>query len=330
MVELTRGGAVESRHRGRACVVEASGRLLARWGDIEAPVFPRSAVKPLQAVPMVESGAAAAFALTDAEVALACGSHTGSAAHVAAARAWLGRVGLAESDLSCGAHAPRDEAEAARLARAGEAPSALHNNCSGKHAGFLTLALHMGWPTAGYAALAHPVQQRVLGTIEAIAGADLGEAPKGIDGCGVPTVALPLANLALALARLAAPDDLAEARAAACRRIAAAMAGAPEMVAGAGRFPTEAIKATRGRVLVKSGAEGVYVALLPGFAAGVALKIEDGAGRAAEVAMAALLAHLGALDAGAAARLRPFLAPVEVNWSGVPTGELRPAPGWPA
>ncbi len=191
MVEATRGGTVECRHRGAAAVVDASGHLLTRWGDIERPVFPRSAAKPLQALALMESGAADACRATEGEIALACGSHTGSARHVGAVKAWLKRMELTDADLECGAHPPRDAKESQRLALAGEEPGPLHNNYSGKHASLLALARHIGAPTKGYVSFSHPVQQRVLGALEVMTGTELTSAPRAIDGCGVPTIAVP-------------------------------------------------------------------------------------------------------------------------------------------
>ncbi|MCB2103059.1 MAG: asparaginase, partial [Rhodobacterales bacterium] len=192
VVEVLRGGHVESRHRGAAIAVRADGHVALSWGDVDRPVFPRSAIKPLQALPLIETGAADAFGLDEAEIALACASHNGEPLHTDRVAAWLARLGLSEADLECGAHWPKHEPAAHDLARAGAAPSALHNNCSGKHAGFLTTAVHRGEPTAGYVHRHHPVQQRVMGVMEQMCGLDLSAAPCGIDGCSIPTFALPL------------------------------------------------------------------------------------------------------------------------------------------
>jgi len=170
VVDVTRGDAVESRHRAAAMVVGADGRIVAAWGDIDRPIFPRSAVKPLQALALIETGAAERFAVTDAELALACASHGGEPDHVGRVGAWLSRMGLGPDDLACGPHTAMSEAEARRMARAGETPSRLHNNCSGKHAGFLAAALHLGEPVAGYERPDHPVQRRVLATLTEMGG----------------------------------------------------------------------------------------------------------------------------------------------------------------
>ncbi len=324
LVEATRGAMVESRHRGAFAVVDAEGRVVASAGDTERPIYARSAIKPLQAIPLVESGAAEAFGLGDGEIALACASHCGEPRHVAAVTAWLARIGCSVADLECGAHPPFDERALAELLGARGTPNAAHNNCSGKHSGFLTLARHLGLPTQGYIRFGHGVQQRVLGTLESMTGLDLGGAPRGVDGCGIPVIAVPLGNLALAMARLADPADQPEPRQAACARIRAAMAAEPFMISGTGRFCTRVIAETGGRALVKTGAEGVYSGALTEAGLGIALKIDDGAGPAAEAVMAGLLARFGLLDAA-----HELCAPRLSNHAGAVVGELRPPAGGP-
>ncbi len=306
-VEVTRGDMVESRHRGAAAVVDAGGSVVRSWGDVERPVFSRSAIKPLQALPLIETGAAERFGVSDKEIALACGSHGGAPEHVRPVAAWLERIGLAPGDLECGTHPRMDDAAAGALLRAGEEPSPLHNNCSGKHAGFLTTAVHLGEATAGYVRPDHPVQRRIEGTLADLGGVGLEGAARGTDGCGIPVIAMPLTAIARAMARLADPRDLAPARAAAARRIVAAMTEHPNLVAGRERFDTVAIAAGGGAFVVKIGAEGVHVAAVPRLGLGVALKIDDGARRAAETVMAALLRHLGALGGKAQGALETYL-----------------------
>ena len=324
-IEVTRGAMVESRHRVRYAVCDTEGRVLRHGGDPEQAIYPRSAIKPLQSLALVESGAAEAFGLGDAEIALACASHGGEPRHIETVAAWLERIGCGVEDLECGPHLPGHEPSALSLTRRGETPSAIHNNCSGKHSGFLTVARHLGVPTEGYSRYEHPVQQRVLGILESLAGLDLGPAPRGIDGCGIPVVGMPLGNVALAFARFADPGDQPEARQAACARVCAAMAAEPFMVAGSGRFCSEVMAATAGRVLVKTGAEGVFCAALPDRGLGLAVKAEDGAGRAAECAMAGLLRELGAFDAGAERALAARFEHPLRNWAGTEVGAVRPA-----
>lgn len=327
---VTRGPLVESRHRGIAVVADASGAIVAQWGDAARPVYPRSAVKALQAVPIIASGAADAFALDDWELALACASHNGEPAHTERVERWLTRIGCSAADLECGSQEPTDKASADALIRDNRKPSALHNNCSGKHAGFLSTARHLGEPTQGYVKADHPVQQRVRAVLEEMSGKDLSVAPCGIDGCSIPTYAIALNGVATAMARIADPVSLSERRRDAVMRLRHAWGAQPYMVAGRNRFDTEVMEATRGAVLVKTGAEGVHCACLPALGLGVALKIDDGAGRAAEVAMLALLSHLGAIDALALAPLAPFADPVLTNRRGIEVGFVQPSDGFPA
>ena len=256
LVDVSRGGTVESSHRGAAVVMDPAGGVVAAWGNVDRPVYPRSAVKPLQALLLIESGAADQFSLGDAEIALATSSHSGEPEHVALVTAWLERLGLGAGDLECGPHAPIDDGAAADLSRAGGQPSALHKNCSGKHTGFLTTALHLGEETRGYVKPGHPVQRRMAEVLSDMGGLDLKDAPRGTDGCGIPVIAMPLSAMALGMARLANPDGLSPARAAACRRVFAAMAGHGRLVAGRGRFDTLANEAGGGAFVVKDRSRG--------------------------------------------------------------------------
>ena len=325
LVEVTRGATVESRHRGSAVIVDAAGTVVAHWGDHTQPVYPRSAIKPLQAIPLVESGAAEAFGLGDTEIALACASHGGEKAHTEAVKRWLATIGLGVADLECGAQWPSHEDTGRAMAKADETPSALHNNCSGKHAGFLATAVHMEEKTKGYVRFEHKVQQRILGTLEAMCGLGLGDAPRGIDGCAIPTIAFPLENIAYGMARFGAPDELAPARAAACRRIADAVAAQPFMVAGTDRYCTEVMRVTGRAALVKTGAEGVFCASLPEHRLGVALKCDDGTKRAAEVMMSAVLRHIGVLTRDMQAKLADWITIPVTNRNGAHVGDIRAA-----
>jgi L-asparaginase II len=329
LVEVTRGPLIESRHRGAAAVVDSAGRLLAAWGDVTRPVYPRSAIKALQAIALVESGAADAFALGPGELALACASHNGEAGHADAVLAWLRRIGLGESDLECGAHTPMGKAAKLDLVRTGLTPGARHNNCSGKHSGMLTLARQLGVPTAGYIAADHPVQRLVRRTVGEMADCDLSGVPAGTDGCGIPTLAMPLQAMALGFARIADPAGLVPSRAEAARRIRAAIAARPYMVAGRGRFCTAVMAAAGESILVKTGAEGVFCAALPEAGLGLAVKIEDGATRAAECAIAALLLRFGGAEGPATTVLAGYADMELRNWSGRTVGTIRPCADWP-
>ena len=325
VIEVTRGPVVESRHEGIAAVVKSDGTVVASWGDIDAPILPRSANKPIQAMAFVESGAVERFGLGDEHIALSCASHSGEPRHVETVRAWLASVGLGEDNLECGTHAPRLPQTVEALIRANAVPTAAFNNCSGKHSGFLTTAVQYGEPTNGYIKYDHPVQHRLRDVMSDLCGADAHAFPHGTDGCGIPTLATPLRSLARAMASMADPSRLSNKHAEAAIRIRAAMNAEPFMVAGSGRFCTRINGALPGVVQVKTGAEGVFCAMLPTLGLGVALKMWDGAGRASEVAMAALLDHLGVLPAG---QRDEILHPAIKNVVGLLVGEVRPAKSW--
>ncbi len=326
LIEVTRGDMVESIHRGRVAVVDVTEKVALHWGDIEAPVYPRSAIKAIQALPLVESGAADAFALSDAELAIACASHSGEARHIKTVRAWLERMGLSEDNLECGPHWPRHHQQTLHnMVRAGVVPGDVHNNCSGKHTGMLATAHHLGEPLSGYTKPTHPVQQRILGTLEALCGLDLSDAPRGTDGCSVPTWGIPLSNMALAFARLGAPDELPQARAAAATRIRKAIAAEPFMVAGTDRYCTTMMAAAGEAIFVKTGAEGVFCAALPEYGLGIALKCDDGAVRGAQLMLTAVLRRIGALDEGLAAQLDSLVTIPLNNCNGALVGMVRPS-----
>jgi L-asparaginase II len=326
IVDVTRGTLVESRHRCIAAVAGPDGGVVRSWGNIEQPIYGRSAIKPLLALALVETGAAHEFGLGDAEIALACASHSGEPRHVETVRAWLARIGLSAADLECGAHLPYDEPSMRALIRAGQQPDAAYNNCSGKHTGFLTTAVHLGLATKGYIRYEHPIQQRLLGILEQMAGLDLSEAPRGVDGCGIPTIAIPLGNTAMAMARLADPVELPPARAEAAARVVAAMMAEPYMVGGREEFVSVLMDRCAGKLALKSGAEGVYVAILPGLGLGVCVKAEDGTSRAAQVAVGRILEELGVLTSEEKRMLADRLTPPVVNRVGLEVGRIRPAP----
>jgi L-asparaginase II len=323
LVEMVRGGLVESIHRGAFLVCRADGTRLAEAGDGESPVFPRSSYKMLQALPLVASGAADAFGLGPEELSLACASHSSEPMHTDRVAAWLKKLGLADGDLECGAHPSRFEPTRDAMILAGEAPARVHNNCSGKHAGFLTLAKHLGVPTQGYTKMDHPVQQAVTRAIAAVCDVDITALIPGTDGCAAPNLAMPLRALALGFARLAAPETLPQEYSDAARRLSAAVAEHPKLMSGTGRACADLVEASGGKALVKVGAEGVYTGMLPGAGLGIALKIDDGGTRGAETAIAALLVALGALDADNA-QVKKWLNPPWLNTRDAVVGEQRP------
>jgi L-asparaginase II len=321
LVEALRGTLVESRHRGGVAVADAGGAAVLAVGDVAAPIFPRSAVKALQALALIESGAADRFGFGDEELALACASHSGEPGHVAGVERMLAAAGLNSSALACGAHYPLYQPAAAALGA--DAPSALHNNCSGKHAGFLCAACAMGVDHADYWRPQHPVQRHVRAALEDFTGAALGEDRCAIDGCSVPTWAIPLQNLAHGFAKFGSGHGLPSERARATARLRAACAQKPWHVAGTGRFCTEIMQLFGARVFVKTGAEGVYCGALPEEGLGVAIKCDDGAGRAAQAVMAAVIARFLPLSDAERTALMRFVHPALRNWNGIEVGALR-------
>jgi L-asparaginase II len=319
VVEVIRGDVIESRHHVHIAVVDGAGRLRAHAGDSEVVAFARSAIKPMQAVPVIEDGAAERFAFSDVELALCCASHSGETRHVDAVHTMLRKVGVAEDALACGAHVPLGKQAAQELAERGEEPTRVHNNCSGKHAGMLALAQVHGWPLTGYHEANHPVQERVQQEMAGWAEMNADDLGVAVDGCGVSTFALPMERMARAFARFAAAARRGDAAPAA---IVQAMVKNPEYVAGSARLCTELMRVARGRVFAKVGAEGVYCAGVPGAELGIALKVEDGATRAAEPALIATLKALAILSEDEVAELAAFAEPDVTNTRDERVGRL--------
>jgi L-asparaginase II len=326
LVEVTRGALTESAHRGAVAVCDAAGRLLMSLGDVERPVFPRSAVKAFQGLPLIESGAADTVGLTDEEIALAVSSHSGERPHVETAARMLAKAGRGEDCLECGAHWPTNQSAANDLVRAGLRPSQLHNNCSGKHAGFVCLACASGVDPAGYVAPEHPVQRSVKQALEDMTGLVLGDDVRGTDGCSIPTYGIPLRSLAQAFARFGTGEALPVDRAAAARRIRRAVAAHPFMVAGTGKFDTQVMTWLGDRAFVKTGAEGVYCAALPDQGLGIAVKCNDGATRGAQVIMGTLLLRFLDITGEAGEAISSLAQPELHNWRATLVGQLRAAP----
>lgn len=326
LVETVRGGIVDLRHRGAVAVADAEGRLVWTTGDIERPVYPRSAVKLLQALPLVESGAADRYSLSDEQLALACASHSAEDGHVDAAAAMLEAAGLGESDLACGGHWPVfSRTQMIEFVRAGKTPNHLHNNCSGKHAGFLCAACHQQMDPSGYVAAEHEIQRQVKAAQEDMTGFSLEGATAAIDGCSIPAYAFPLRTLAHCFARAATGHGLGAERAKAATRLMEASIANPWFTAGTDRFCTRVMEAGEGAIYAKTGADGVYVAALPETGLGVALKCDDGSGPAAEVMLASVLLRLLGHDQTMDQRLRPLSRKILKNWNGIEVAEIRPA-----
>jgi len=320
MVNISRGGMVESRHQVTAVVSDAEGKILKSYGETDRPTYLRSAIKPLQALPLVESGAADAFNLSNKELSLACASHTGEDIHVETVLAWLMKIGRSIDDLECGSHWPTYRPAERALAVAGKTPTAAHNNCSGKHTGFLTTSVHLQEDHKGYINLDHPVQKRLVKVLEDFTDLNLSAAPVGIDGCSIPTLGIPLFNAALAIARFANPEKLSTERTAACKRIQAAIAEAPEMIAGSDRLCTALNRSANGKVIAKVGAEGVYLAALPEQGLGIAMKAQDGNSRGVEIALGHLLEDLGVMTEDMHREMDEFVLPAYKNWNGFDIG----------
>lgn len=323
LAETVRGNWVENRHRGAYVVVDADGRIIASAGDIERPIFPRSAIKSMQALPIFAREAEGKFHHSDQELALACASHHGEAAHVATAEGLLTRIGLSAADLECGAHAPTNATAREALRAAGAEPSPLHNNCSGKHSGMLSVALAMGVPTAGYVDREHAVQKAVREAVEAVIGESLSEDHCGTDGCSIPTFAAPLRAFALGFARMATGRGLSPELAAAARRLFDAATRHPHLVAGTGHPDTLLMTAFGGRLMQKVGAEGVQCGAIRDKGWGYALKCDDGNIAASQAMLAGMLLKLADPDATQRQALEALAHQPIKSVRGAVVGELR-------
>jgi len=327
-VEITRNNTVESRHFGAAVVCDYNGNILESWGDATQLIFPRSALKQMLAIDVIESGACDRYGLSDAELSLACASHQGEPMHQDLVEAWLKRLNLGPDDLACGKALPDDITTAHKILASGQTGCRCHHNCSGKHAAFLTNALHLGLPTENYHRIEHPVQQRAIDTLSDLAGIDMRQFPAGIDGCGFPALTMPLSSLGRAIARFARPEGLRKARASAIYRLHAALSKCPLYAAGHGTIVSALSTVTQGAVLAKTGAEGVLIAALPKQGLGIALKIADGNARPRAVTLLAILNHLGVLCEREQNQLLEYACPRLTNSRGETVGEIRPAAAW--
>ncbi|WP_027060556.1 asparaginase [Mesorhizobium loti] len=324
LIEVLRGAIVESVHRGAVAVFDADGKPVLEIGDTSKPVFPRSAVKAIQALPLVETGAADAYGFGSRELALACASHSGEPAHVELARSMLAKAGLDERALECGTHWPSNHEAEIALARAGGLPNALHNNCSGKHSGFLCTCVHSGIAHGGYVKARHGLQEMVRDAMQSVTGAVHSADERATDGCSIPTYAVPLKSFALGFARMATTSGFGPERAKAAKRLLSACMAEPFFVAGTGRADVALMEAAPGRIFAKGGAEGVHCAAIPELGLGIAIKCDDGAGRAGEAIAAAVLSGLLRADEALAAKLLEMAnAPIQSR-IGAEVGALRP------
>lgn len=324
MIEVWRGEILECLHLGHAVVCDTSGTIVHAWGDPDAVIYPRSSCKMIQALPLVESGAADAFGLRVDQLALSCASHRGAAIHTDRVANWLDNLGLSETDLRCGSQEPGDIEARNALIRAYSQPCQIHNNCSGKHSGFLTYNKHIG-AGSEYVEVSHPLQVAIRAAFEEVTGLD--SPGYGIDGCSAPNFATTVHGLARAMGYFAGASTGGSARDKAASRLVQAMMLHPELVSGEGAATTELMRALGGKGAVKSGADGVYVVILPEKKLGIALKISNGSDRAKSSAIAALLIKLGVLDAAHPTALR-YVNTAERNRRGLVTGTMKAAPGF--
>jgi L-asparaginase II len=322
-VEVTRGNRVESRHTGIAVVVDGAGRSLFSLGDVDQPVFPRSACKAMQALPLIESGAADAFGLSASELALSCSSHSGEEAHVATAAGMLKKAGHDLSVLECGAHWSSDQQTLIRQARTLDTPTALHNNCSGKHSGFICTCVQSGFDPKGYVGYDHPLQAEIRAVMADLTGASLGIDNCGTDGCSIPTYAVPLKGLAHGFAKMLTGEGISAPRANASRRLMEACMAEPFYVAGTGRACTRLMQVAPGKIFAKTGAEGVFVAALPEKGVAIAVKCEDGTTRAAEAMIYALIARQFEVGSEIRDTLMGMANRQMKNWNGIHVGDIR-------
>ena len=325
LAHVTRGDLIECIHYGDLAVCDATGKLIASVGDPSRRVYWRSSAKPIQALGVVQSGAADRFAFTARELSVCCASHSGSAEHVETVRGILAKIGLDETALQCGTHWSGDTAERNRLIKADASPSPVHNNCSGKHSGMLASCVAWGADPGSYLALDHPVQKRIYENLSVLSGVPVADIPCSVDGCGAPTHAMSLQAMATAFARLAWPDDMPEPIQQAAPRIVAATAAEPVMVSSRGSFNSLLLEAGMGRIVAKGGAEGLFVLGLTAHGLGIAVRTSDGNGRCHPPVVLHLLASLGCLERDLGEALADFVRPKITNCHGVTVGEIRPA-----
>jgi len=328
LAEVFRKNIVESFHRGSAIVVDKNGEIVLRVGDVDRNIFPRSSLKLFQTIPLVETGAADHYGLSDKEIALACASHNAEPMHVETVLNWLERLGLDKEDLECGPDLPLLNKEAYRLLSANEKPTRVHQNCSGKHAGMLTLARFMNIETKGYSDHNHATQAAWMKALSALTGTDIHGLEWERDGCGLPAICIPMERLAFGFAQFANLDNMDENRAKAMNRILTAIRRHPKMIAGSERCCSAVISETQGSIIVKTGAEGVYGGVIPDMELGFVLKIDDGCKRGSEVALGGLLKKLGALSDLHYRNLTPYFEPDIRNSQGYITGKIIPGRGW--
>ncbi len=330
LAEVYRNNVVESCHRGSAVVVDSQGQTILAIGDCDRKIYPRSSLKLFQTIPLLESGAADKFGLSDEEIVLACASHNAESFHTDAVQNWLHRLGLDNDDLECGADFPLSDTMKRGLLASGKKPASIHQNCSGKHVGMLTLARHLGVATRGYSEYQHPTQQAWMQTLSELVEVDVTTLDWERDGCGLPAICISMRRMAYGCALLACPQVVGGRRGQAMAKIIDAIQAHPRMLAGTGRCCSDVIRTSvsAGQMVVKIGAEGVYAGILPEQGWGLIIKIDDGATRASEVALGGLLLKLGAIDANTYAKLSRYFEPKIYNTQKKITGRISASSIW--
>jgi L-asparaginase II len=322
-VHVTRGNFTESVHLVDAVVVDEHGLAVANFGLGETCVtYPRSAIKMLQAISFVESGAVEAYGLSDRHLSIACASHNGEHAHTNLVMDWLGQMGFAESELVCGPHFPYDEKTARELVRMDQAPQRRHNNCSGKHTSMLTTMKKLGWDSHHYEAYDHDLQIRLRNVLSELSGEDIHRAPWGIDGCGIPTYAMSLGAMARSIGALLPNQALTLERKEACRMIREAVLSQPYFIGGTGDFCSDLMALAQGRLVVKTGAEGVYAGVMLREGLSFSMKVRDGNARASRVAVGALLRAFNGITDHDFLQLSSHTQPPVKNWEGLTVGKI--------
>jgi L-asparaginase II len=328
LVNVYRNRVIESKHRGSAIAVNSKGETVFSIGDTDREIYARSSLKLLQAIPLLESGAADSYELSDAEIALACASHSAEPVHTDTVLSWLNRLGLDADDLECGPVWPSSDDTKHQMVASGKSPTRVHQTCSGKHSGMLTLARYLGVETNGYSGHEHPTQKAWMNTLSELIGVDVAAQIWERDGCGMPAVCLPMERVAYGCALFADPQVIGGRRGQAMSRIVSALQACPGMIAGTGRCCSAVIQESRGAVLVKTGAEGVYAGVLTELGLGLTLKIDDGATRGSEVALGALLKKLGAIDSRMYKQLDNYFEPEVFNSQNRVTGKITASSAW--
>jgi L-asparaginase II len=322
IIEILRGPVVESIHQVMAVVVNEHGGVVTYWGNPNFLTLPRSAIKPLQALSFVESGAMEKFALDSRHLSLACSSHGGEQGHLTVLKEWLDKLALSENILACGPQWPRNELATHEMIRRGLKPSAICNNCSGKHLGIISTCLHLGEDPKNYQQYEHISQKRMRKVLSEVTKIDHSQVAQAIDGCGLPTYALPLQGIAVGMSALLNQKEQ-PVRKAAAKKILEALKNQPKLMSGSGEFAASVIEKTGGRAFVKGGAEGVFTGLIPGKGIAFAIKAADGSSRAAQLAAAHLLSSYGGVTESEAGALSEFWQPPVKNSRGETVGQMR-------